>query len=107
MLVRARHLVLNFSRPVKRLLMLLADISICLFSTWIEFALRLDAWFDFSVAQWRVFAICAAISLPIFIHHGLYRAVFRFTGWPVPSTSTPALELQRIIKLIHVKFFLH
>jgi FlaA1/EpsC-like NDP-sugar epimerase len=61
---------------------LVADVLVCLISTWIAFALRLDIWFSFSDPQLKVFAIATAISLPIFIHYGLYRAIFRFTGWP-------------------------
>lgn len=82
MLFKARQVVLHFSRPVKRLLVLLADILVCLGSTWIAFALRLDTWFDFSDPHWKVFAIATAISFPIFFFYGLYRAIFRFTGWP-------------------------
>ena len=79
----ARHRVLQFSRPAKRLLVLTADVLVCLISTWIAFALRLDSWFYFVDSQWQVFPISTAIFLPIFIHYGLYRAIFRFTGWHV------------------------
>jgi len=73
MLVKARYAVLNFSRPIKRLFVLIADVLVCLISTWIAFALRLDDWLDFSGAQWKVFAIAATISLPIFIHYKIIR----------------------------------
>lgn len=97
MLVRARHLVLNFSRPIKRLCVLMADVLVCLMSTWIAFALRLDSWFDFSESQWKVFVIATTISLPIFIRHGLYRAIFRFTGWSALSAMGRALVIFYIV----------
>lgn len=97
MLVRARYSVLNLSRPIKRLLVLTADVLVCLFSTWIAFALRLDAWLDFSGVQWRVFAISAAISLPIFMFYGLYRAIFRFTGWPTLLAMGRALAIYCLV----------
>ena len=81
-LARFRYSALHLSRSIKRLFVLMADILVCLISTWSAFALRLDAWPSFSVVHWKVFAIALTISLPIFIHYGLYRAIFRFTGWP-------------------------
>lgn len=96
-LAKTRFVVLSFSRPIKRLFVLMADVLVCLISTWIAFALRLDAWFDFSGAQWRVFAIAATISLPIFFRHGLYRAIFRFTGWPALLAMGRALLIYCIV----------
>jgi len=93
MLAKTRYLVLHFSRPIKRLLVLIADLLVCLISTWIAFALRLDDWLDFSGAQLKVFAIAATFSLPIFIHYGLYRAIFRFTGWPALLAMGRALAI--------------
>lgn len=97
MLARVRHSVLNLSRLVKRLLVLMADVLVCLFSTWIAFALRLDTWLDFSEVQWRVFAISAAISFPIFMSYGLYRAIFRFTGWPALLAMGRALVIYCLV----------
>jgi len=97
MLAKTRYVVLHFSRLIKRLLVLIADLLVCLISTWIAFALRLDDWLDFSGAQWKVFAIAATISLPIFIHYGLYRAIFRFTGWPALLAMGRALVVFCIV----------
>ena len=93
MLSKTRYVALHFSRPIKRLLVLIADILVCLMSTWLAFALRLDGWLDFSEPQWKVFAIATVISLPIFIHYGLYRAIFRFTGWPALLAMGRALVI--------------
>lgn len=93
MLVKARQVVLHFSRPIKRLLVLTADVLVCLVSTWIAFALRLDTWFYFSEPQWKVFAIATTISFPIFFLYGLYRAIFRFTGWPALLAMGRALVI--------------
>lgn len=91
MIARTRHLALHFSRPIKRLFVLIADVLVCLISTWIAFALRLDSWFDFSEPQCRVFVIATIISVPIFFRYGLYHAIFRFTGWPALLAMSRAL----------------
>jgi len=91
MFTSAKFWILHLSRPVKRVLVLTADVLICLISTWIAFALRLDTWLDFSSAQFKVFVIAIFTAFPIFIHCGLYRAIFRFTGWPALLAMSRAL----------------
>jgi FlaA1/EpsC-like NDP-sugar epimerase len=91
MLDLIRIWALQISRPAKRFLVFLIDLATCFISTWIAFVLRFDIWVNYSEPQWMVFGFSALISLPIFIHYGLYRAIFRFTGWPALLAMTRAL----------------
>ncbi|WP_293602667.1 MULTISPECIES: nucleoside-diphosphate sugar epimerase/dehydratase [unclassified Polaromonas] len=77
--------VLNFPRLVKRLIVLGVDVSLCLLSTLVAFYLRVGTWIPlFGHGEWTplVAAIASVlIATPIFIFFGLYREVFRHSGW--------------------------
>jgi FlaA1/EpsC-like NDP-sugar epimerase len=77
--------VLNLPRLVKRLIVLGVDITLCLLSTLVAFYLRVGTWIPlFGHGEWipLVAAIASAlIAAPIFIFFGLYREVFRHSGW--------------------------
>ena len=68
-------------RPLKRLLVLLLDILLCVVSVWVAFYLRLDEWIRFYGdpfwhADWAA-AISVALAIPLFVTHGFYRVIFR------------------------------
>ncbi len=74
--------VLALPRAAKRFVALSVDLGLCVFTVWLALYLRLGEFVALSgAAQWAVVAsIC--IALPIFIVSGLYRAIFRYSGWP-------------------------
>lgn len=74
--------VLSFPRAAKRLIALSVDLGLCVLTVWLAFYLRLGEFVALSgTALWAVGA-SAGIALPIFIVSGLYRAIFRYSGWP-------------------------
>lgn len=74
--------LLGLPRAAKRLSALLVDLSLCILAVWVAYYLRLGEFVALSDgALWAVVAsVC--IALPIFILSGLYRAIFRYNGWP-------------------------
>lgn len=73
--------LITLPRWLKKGVALSVDIAICFFTAWIAFCFRYDALVAFS---WEVaFAggLSTLIALPIFIRVGLYRAIFRYSGW--------------------------
>jgi nucleoside-diphosphate-sugar epimerase len=74
--------ILSLPRAAKRFVALLVDLGICVLTVWLAFYLRLGEFVALSdTALWAVSAsVC--IALPIFIVSGLYRAIFRYSGWP-------------------------
>ena len=73
--------LLAMPRPLKRLLVLLVDILLCVVSAWLAFYLRLDEWIrlygdTFWKADWAA-AISVALAIPLFVTHGFYRVIFR------------------------------
>ncbi|KAB2928692.1 MAG: polysaccharide biosynthesis protein [Dechloromonas sp.] len=100
-LKRLARPVLAIPRVGKRLLVLSIDISLCVFTVWLAFYLRLGEWvrlFDdrFWQPEWAA-AISIAIALPIFVTQGFYRAIFRYAGWPVLVTVAKAMMVYGLL----------
>ena len=80
--------VLGLPRGAKRSVVILLDISLCVLTVWLAYYLRLGEFIGFARhAQWGTGATWAAVAsvtlaLPLFIVSGLYRAIFRYSGWP-------------------------
>ncbi|MDP1620458.1 MAG: nucleoside-diphosphate sugar epimerase/dehydratase [Hylemonella sp.] len=74
--------ILALPRAAKRFVALSVDLGLCVLTVWIAFYLRLGEFVALSgTALWAVGA-SVGIALPIFIVSGLYRAIFRYSGWP-------------------------
>ncbi len=80
--------VLGMPRMAKRIVVILLDISLCVLTVWLAYYLRLGEFISFGKhAQWGLGAVWAAVvsvtlAIPMFIVSGLYRAIFRYSGWP-------------------------
>lgn len=80
--------VLALPRPAKRFIALSVDLGLCVLTVWLAFYLRLGEFISFTgTSEWAQGATWASvasvgIALPIFIVSGLYRAIFRYSGWP-------------------------
>ncbi len=80
--------VLALPRPAKRFVALMVDLSLCVLTVWLAYYLRLGEFISFAGAsEWAQGAVWAGlasvgIALPIFVVSGLYRAIFRYSGWP-------------------------
>ena len=74
--------VLALPRAAKRLVALSVDLGLCVLTVWLAYYLRLGEFVPLSGnALWATGA-SVAIALPIFVVSGLYRAIFRYSGWP-------------------------
>ncbi len=89
--------VLALPRPAKRLVALSLDMSLCVLSVWLAFYLRLGEWVALSGnALWAV-AASIVIALPIFVVSGLYRAIFRYSGWPALLAVARAISIYGLL----------
>lgn len=73
--------LLALPRPVKRLLVLLVDVLLCITTVWLAFYVRLDQWIRlYDDPFWRGDIACmisVAVAIPLFVTHGFYRVIFR------------------------------
>lgn len=93
-MIKRKHFA-NLTRPVlalprsaKRAVVILIDVSLCVLTVWLSYYLRLGEFVSYSWdQQWGQSAAIATvtavtIALPLFMISGLYRAIFRYNGWP-------------------------
>ncbi len=72
--------ILNFPRWLKQFIAIVVDIFCAIFATWLAFSLRLEEWHGFIPEQKFAYLGAALISIPVFIHFGVYKTVLRFSG---------------------------
>ena len=66
-------------RPLKRLISVCTDCLMISFALWTAISLKAGRP-DSNLSDWPAFVAVIALSLPIFVRAGLYRAVIRFLG---------------------------
>jgi len=97
---------LSMPRLAKRFIALVLDLSLCVLTVWIAYYLRLGEFISFTGqsdwAQGAVWASLASIGLaiPIFILSGLYRAIFRYSGWPALLAVAQAIGIYSLFYAI-------
>ncbi|MGE0100405.1 MAG: polysaccharide biosynthesis protein [Hydrogenophaga sp.] len=88
--------LLDMPREAKRLLALVVDIALCALTVWLALCLRLEHWVRLQPEHaWAIFG-SIAIALPLFVRFGLYRAIFRFSGWNAMVSLAQAMALYSI-----------
>ena len=79
----------DFTRPVlamprfaKRLIALLVDSSLAVVTIWLALYLRLGEFYAITGPYLTAALLAIGLGLPVFVVFGLYRAIFRYAGWP-------------------------
>ncbi len=89
--------ILALPRAAKRLVALSVDLGLCVLTVWLAFYLRLGEFVALAgTALWAVGA-SISIALPIFIISGLYRAIFRYSGWPALMAVARAVGIYGLL----------
>ena len=74
--------LMGLPRAAKRFVALSADLGFCVLTVWLSYYLRLGEFLALSGASLWAVGVSVGIALPIFVVSGLYRAIFRYSGWP-------------------------
>ena len=85
--------ILTLHRYTKRLIAITTDIILCILCTWMAFAVRSEYWLTLKPAldvsilyeafNFNSALISAMIAIPLFWLFGLYRTIFRYTGFSI------------------------
>lgn len=101
MLNRFAMPILGMPRAAKRIVVLGVDASLCVLTVWLAYYLRLGEWVTFfgdSMWQpWSAALASLAFALPLFIVHGLYRAIFRYSGLFALMTVCKAVAIYGVL----------
>jgi FlaA1/EpsC-like NDP-sugar epimerase len=88
---------LALPRVTKRVIALSVDLGLCILTVWLAYYLRLGEFVALTGnALWAIGA-SIGIALPIFIVSGLYRAIFRYSGWPALLTVARAVVVYGLL----------
>jgi FlaA1/EpsC-like NDP-sugar epimerase len=97
------RLVLSIPRSAKRLIVVLMDMSFCVLCVWLAYYLRLGEFISITGNdRWGWGALCAALvsialAIPLFVVNGLYRAIFRYSGWPALLAVARAVGIYGLV----------
>jgi len=95
--------LLALPRAAKRIVVLTVDLSLCILTVWLAYYLRLGEFIGFTgQSEWAPGIVWAAatsiiLALPIFILSGLYRAIFRYSGWPALLAVAKAISFYGLL----------
>ncbi len=89
--------VIALPRLAKVIVVLFTDSALCIFTVWFAFYLRLGEFVSLSGPAFSAAIASISIALPVFIISGLYRAIFRYSGWPALMTVNKAAAVYGLI----------
>ncbi len=81
-------------RRSKQVIVMALDAAVALATMWLAFCLRLGTTsVDWTPEQGVMFLLAPALALPIFVRCGLYRAIFRYSGFGATAAITRAVTI--------------
>lgn len=89
--------LLALPRFAKRLVVLVMDAGLCVLCVWFAFYLRLGEFVSLNGAPLWAALASIAVALPLFIVSGLYRAIFRYAGWPALMAVAKAIGVYGVV----------
>lgn len=89
--------VLALPRWTKRSVVLMLDASLCVLTVWLAYYLRLGEFVALSGVASSAVLVSVGIALPLFVVSGLYRAIFRYSGWPALLAVARAITIYGLI----------
>ena len=94
---QASRPVLALPRHAKRIIVLLVDVSLCVLTVWLAFYLRLGEFISLSGTAFWAVALSVTFALPLFIVSGLYRTIFRYSGYPAMFAVVRAIGVYGLL----------
>ena len=91
--------MLDWPRWLKRLAVMAMDALLAVLAMWLAFSLRLDLLHRPVGAQWLLYALAPLMAIPIFAWMGLYRAIFRYTGFAALTATAKAIGIYGLLLL--------
>ena len=89
--------ILALPRAAKRFIALSVDLGLCVLTVWLAYYLRLGEFVALSGSALLPVTLSIGIALPIFIVSGLYRAIFRYSGWPALLAVARAISIYGLL----------
>jgi len=89
--------IINLPRYTKRVVVILIDIGLCVFCTWLAFYLRLEEFVKINDVTTLAVEISIILVIPIFWLMGLYKTIYRFQGSSIIFTVFVATSVYALL----------
>jgi len=89
--------MLALPRWAKRFVVLAVDTALCVLTVWLAYYLRLGEFVALSGNALLAVVTAIGVALPIFVVSGLYRAIFRYSGWPALLAVARAIGIYGLL----------
>ena len=96
--------ILKLPRFLKRVIVIFIDIFLCIIATWLAFYLRLGEFINFDIIILKPIFLSILILIPIFTLNGLYKVIFRYSGWIAIKDITHSIFYYGLIYFIIIMF---
>lgn len=83
-------------RYAKRLVVICVDATLGVFALWLAYYLRVGEFIPLAGNALIAAYVGVGLSIPIFMYSGLYRAIFRYSGWPAMLAVAKAVFIYGI-----------
>ncbi len=89
--------ILGLPRLTKRLAVMSVDVALCVLTVWLAYFLRLGEFVPLSGQELVAVFVAVVVAIPLFVISGLYRAIFRYSGWPALVAVARATVIYGVI----------
>jgi FlaA1/EpsC-like NDP-sugar epimerase len=96
-LIKAAKFATELPRLAKRFVVFVVDFSLCVLTVWLAYYLRLGEFVALSESGVIAVGISISITFPLFSFFGLYRAIFRHSGWPALLVVARAVGIYGLV----------
>ena len=86
-----RIFLLDLPRDIKLIFSLLVDSLLCILTVWFSFYLRLGELITLQTSIIIPSLLSIIFAIPVFYFSGLYRTIFRYSGWPAMLTVSKSI----------------
>ena len=100
-----RLYLLDLPKSSKIFISLIVDSTLCILTTWLSFYLRLGQIVPFQNAILLPSLISIIFAIPVFYFSGLYRTIFRYSGWPAMLTVSKSIFIYGFIFSLFIAIF--
>lgn len=97
--------IFNKSTLPRQILAMGMDVLCAWLALALAISLREERWIMPHAGQWAAYALAPALAIPVMIRFGLYRAIFRYTGFAAMVTTMQAIAVYGVLFFIYTVFF--
>ena len=90
---KLRSKLLDLPKVYKIIISISVDSILCILTTWLSFYLRLGEFYPINNDLLSPSLISIFLAIPVFYLSGLYRTIFRYSGWPAMFTVSKSIFL--------------